>query len=144
MEMREIEIFSWHVKKEKYFIWIAWNIIWAFEHNNLKIALHIQICPAKFLFWYTTHQPPYEKNNPICIGNPHIIFTFRSIPPYESNMKNHPPPNGGFALCQTQTKTEWITEVMSQAAKEVTAGWNLTAFILTRMTLHACTIFMAL
>ena len=26
---------------------------------------------------------------------------------------------------------------MSQAAKEVTAGWNLTAFILIRMGLHA-------
>ena len=43
-----------------------------------------------------------------------------------------------------KTSAEWITEVMSQAAKEVTAGWNLTAFILTRMTLHACTILMAL
>ena len=30
---------------------------------------------------------------------------------------------------------------MSQAAKEVTAGWNLKAFILIRMGLHPCTIY---
>ena len=36
-----------------------------------------------------------------------------------------------------KTSSEWITEVMSQAAKEVTAGWNLKAFILIRMGLHS-------
>ena len=30
---------------------------------------------------------------------------------------------------------------MSQAAKEVTAGWNFKAFILIRMGLHPCTIY---
>ena len=30
---------------------------------------------------------------------------------------------------------------MSQAAKEVTAGWNFKAFILIRMGLHACNIY---
>ena len=44
----------------------------------------------------------------------------------------------------TKTSVDWITEVMSQAAKEVTAEWNLTAFILTRMTLHTCIISMTL
>ena len=33
---------------------------------------------------------------------------------------------------------------MSQAAIEVTAGWNLTASIFIKMALHSCAIFMAL
>ena len=46
----------------------------------------------------------------------------------------------------TQSSSEWITKVKSQAAteavKQVTARWNLTAFILIKMALHSCTIFM--
>ena len=42
-----------------------------------------------------------------------------------------------YKLVSYKTSTEWITEVMSQAAKEAIARWNLTTFSLIKMALHA-------